>query len=129
MSKLPPKQIIIDFDSTCVLHDYPDRGGDVPHAVEVLKKLVKAGHALILHTMRHDHLLDDAEAWFHERDIELTFINCNPTQETGSRKVYAHLHIDDHNLGCPLIQDHQIHHKPFVDWTRVEEILVKMGYL
>ena len=43
--------IAIDFDGTCVTHDYPEVGKDIG-AVPVLKRLIDAGHKLILHTMR-----------------------------------------------------------------------------
>lgn len=129
MESKVPKVILIDVDGTVIFNDYPHRGADVPHAVEVLKKLQAAGHILIINTMRCDHLLDDAESWFHERDIEISYSNCNPTFETGSRKIYGHISIDDHNLGCPLKYDPELHHKKFVDWERVEEILVKEGLI
>lgn len=123
------KLIAIDFDGVCALHDFPYIGDEVPHAVDVIKKLQKAGHALILYTMRVDHLLDDAQEWLKNRGIEITYSNCNPEQETGSRKCYAHAYIDDHGIGTPLIYDQEVHNKPFVDWLKIEEILVQRGYL
>lgn len=45
--------ICIDFDGTCVMHEFPEVGQDIG-AVPVLKKLVEAGHNLILFTMRSD---------------------------------------------------------------------------
>ena len=45
--------IAVDFDGTCVTHDYPAVGKEIG-AVPVLKALVQAGHKLILFTMR-DH--------------------------------------------------------------------------
>ena len=44
-------EICIDFDGTCVTHDYPRVGRDIG-AVPVLKELVKNRHLLILFTMR-----------------------------------------------------------------------------
>jgi hypothetical protein len=43
----------VDFDGTCVTHEYPNVGKDIG-AVPILKKLVEAGHKLILFTMRSD---------------------------------------------------------------------------
>ena len=43
--------IAVDFDGTCVTHEYPKVGKDIG-AAPVLKKLIKEGHQLILHTMR-----------------------------------------------------------------------------
>lgn len=38
--------IAIDFDGTCVTHDYPRIGKDIG-AVPVLKKIVENGHRLL----------------------------------------------------------------------------------
>ena len=118
--------IAIDFDGTCVTHDYPRIGKDI-HAVNVLKRLVANGHKLILNTMRSGKELDDAVNWFKEHNIELFGVNENPTQKswTTSPKVHANLYIDDAALGCPLIFDHAVSSKPFVNWVMVEEILEK----
>ena len=35
--------ILVDFDGTCVMHEYPRVGKDNPNCVKVLKDLVKAG--------------------------------------------------------------------------------------
>jgi len=43
--------VCIDFDGTCVTHDYPRVGKDIG-AVSVLKKLVESGCQLVLFTMR-----------------------------------------------------------------------------
>jgi hypothetical protein len=123
-----PRQIKIDFDSTCVLNMSPFVGPEIPGCVQVLKKLMNAGHDLILETMRVDDQLNEAVAWFKARGIKLYAKNCNPAYETGSRKIYGHLSIDDHNLGVPLIHNHQIHPKPFVDWIAVDKILEEKGY-
>lgn len=45
--------IILDFDGTCVTHDYPNVGHDIG-AAPVLRKLVAEGHQLVLFTMRSD---------------------------------------------------------------------------
>ena len=100
--------ICIDFDGTCVTHEFPDVGKDIG-AVPVLKKLVKAGHQLILYTMRSEkNTLDDAIHWFANNDIPLYGINENPEQKswTLSPKPFAHLYIDDSALGAPLKYDY-----------------------
>ena len=111
----------IDFDGTCVTHEFPEVGKDIG-AIPVLRKLVENGHKLILFTMRSDvvnptgisnelHLesgnyLTDAVNWFVENDIPLYGIQTNPTQHnwTTSPKAYCHIYIDDAALGCPLTQ-------------------------
>ena len=122
--------IAIDFDGTCVTHDYPRIGKDI-NAVNVLKKLVANGHKLILNTMRSGNELKEAINWFKENDIELYGANENPTQKrwTNSPKVYAHLYIDDAALGCPLKMDLSISDRPFVDWEAVSCSLKDNGIL
>ncbi len=122
--------IAVDFDGTCVAHEFPEIGVDIG-AVPVLKKLVAAGHKLILHTMRGEEYLEAAVDWFKEHDIELFGVNDNHTQVkwTSSRKVYAHLYIDDAALGCPLQADIRKSPRPFVDWKEVERRLIESNIL
>ncbi len=116
--------ICIDFDGTVVAHEYPQVGRDIG-AVPVLKKLIKAGHHLILYTMRSGQYLQDAENWFNENDIPLYAVNVNPTQSswTQSPKCYANLYIDDSALGTPLSTD-GFRTRPIVDWKGVEALLI-----
>jgi hypothetical protein len=138
--------IILDFDGTCVTHEFPDIGKDIG-AVPVLKKLIAKGHKLVLFTMRSnvynpksndpdildelDNYLDHAINWFIKHDIPLYGIQTNPTQYswTTSPKAYGHLIIDDTALGCPLKTDLSISPRPFIDWQRVEEMLYKQCIL
>lgn len=114
----------IDFDGTCVDHQYPYIGDDVPYAVPVIKQLAAYGDKLVLFTMRSGPELALAEEWFEQRNIPLYGSNKNPDQSdwTSSPKVYAHHIIDDTAVGCPLI-----HPKGFsracVDWLEVARML------
>ncbi|MBQ2023535.1 MAG: hypothetical protein IIW50_03140 [Alistipes sp.] len=121
--------IAIDFDGTCVTHDYPYMGSDIG-AVPVLKELADAGYRLVLHTMRSGKLEKEAVQWFKKNDIPLFGINSNPEQKswTASPKVYADLYIDDAALGVPLTTS-QTSVRPYVDWVKVREWLVNEGYL
>ena len=138
--------IAVDFDGTCVTHEYPNIGKDIG-AVPILKKLVENGHHLILWTMRCDFgklpiigaeneiedgdFLQQAVNWFKENDIELYGIQENPTQKqwTNSKKCYAQMYIDDAALGCPLKYDKSISNRPFVDWIEIEELLYEKGII
>lgn len=138
--------IAVDFDGTCVTHEFPKVGKDIG-AAPVLKKLVENGHNLILFTMRSDvvnpvshdgaivttggNYLTDALNWFKENDIPLYGVQTNPTQHTWthSPKAYAQLYIDDAALGCPLVEDKEISHRPFVDWQMVELFLKLQGFI
>lgn len=134
--------ILLDFDGTCVTHDYPKVGKDIG-AVPVLKKLIDNGHKLILFTIRDYEKnikfigyetiiksgIECALDWFKSNNIDLFGVNNNRTQDawSKSRKVYGHMIIDDTALGIPLIYDEKISDRPFVDWNEVEKLLTNMG--
>ena len=126
---MPQMVIAVDFDGTCVTHDYPYIGSDIG-AVPVLRELVDAGYNLVLNTMRSGRLEKDAVKWFKENNIPLYGVNCNPDQKswTSSPKVFADLYIDDAALGIPL-KTSPTSTRPFVDWVAVRELLVSLGYL
>ena len=125
--------ISIDFDGTCVAHEFPFVGKDIG-AVPVLKELVKSGNLLILFTMRSDtskgDFLKNAVSWFHENEIPLYGVQTNPSQTTWttSPKAYAEMYIDDAALGCPLIYPEN-GERPYVDWVKVREILIDMDII
>jgi hypothetical protein len=127
-------EILVDFDGTCVTQAFPKIGENIG-AIPVLKELVDNGHRLILFTMRSDSksktTLTDAVNWFKDNNIPLYGIQKNPTQHnwTSSPKAYGHLIIDDIALGCPLIYDESVSHRPYVDWSKVREMLVEKELL
>lgn len=139
--------ICIDFDGTCTTHSFPEVGKEIG-AAPVLRKLVEAGHNLILFTMRanvenntgfseevptvhNGKFLDEAVAWFDKHELPLYGVQRNPTQDswTSSPKAYGQLYVDDAALGCPLRFDPIISDRPFVDWYEVEKHLVKQGII
>ena len=60
MAKRDTKIIAVDFDGTCVEHEYPSVGLDVEGAVSTLRDLVNEGHKLILYSMRSGDKLEAA---------------------------------------------------------------------
>lgn len=135
--------INIDFDGTCVTHNFPDIGKDIG-AQYVLKELVTNNIGLILFTMRCDNNdyqhpdgsikndgLTKAIKWFEQNNISLYGIQTNPTQHswTSSPKSYAPYMIDDSALGCPLLNIPKISPRPFVDWCEVTWILYRLKLL
>lgn len=115
--------IAIDFDGTCVKHEYPDVGDDVG-AVPIIKKFVERGDKIILFTMRSGKHLQDAVDWFQSHAIPLFGVNENPEQHTWTQspKPYAHLYIDDAALGVPLMRPGG-NSRPYVHWNAVAELL------
>ncbi len=122
--------IAVDFDGTCVEHDYPAVGMDVEGAVDTLRELNRRGHRIILYSMRSGDKLDAAVRWFKERKIELWAVNSNPEQGewTSSPKVYADLYIDDSALGCPIMFIDGVQ-RPVVKWDKVRTQLEYDGVL
>jgi hypothetical protein len=127
--------IVIDFDGTCVTHEFPCIGKEIG-ATPVLRDLADAGHRLILFTVRsnnpkkNSYMLDEAVEWFRERDIPLFGIQAHPEQKpwSASPKPYGDLYIDDRALGCPLIVPEN-DDRPYVDWKTVQKLLVKNDIL
>lgn len=115
--------VAVDFDGTCVTHEYPRIGRSIG-AEPVLRRLILEGARLILWTIRGGEELEDAVQWFADAEIELWGINQNPEQATwsNSSKVYAKLYIDDAALGAPLKAGLQSE-RPFIDWPRVQEMI------
>ncbi len=96
--------IAIDFDGTLCRGTYPNIGGPQPYAVEVMKKLSADGHYLIIWTCRHGELLTKAINWMLDQGIPFNRVNeHNPDNLAkyggDARKIYAHVYIDDKNLG------------------------------
>lgn len=114
--------VAVDFDGTCVTHEYPKVGRFVG-AESVLSDLVASGAKIILWTMRSGEQLEEAVHWFNIRRIPLYGVNENPDQKswTASPKVYAQVYIDDAALGAPLC-DGLTGERPYIDWKRVREM-------
>ena len=120
--------IAIDFDGTCVSHEFPLVGKDIG-SIPILKELIEQGHQLILYTMRSASSLQEAIQWFIDAGIELYGVQFNPTQAqwTSSNKCYAHMYIDDAALGIPLKYNLDLCNRPYVDWKKVRKLLIKQG--
>ena len=127
--------IAVDFDGTCVVHNYPHVGETLPNCVNVLKQLVDNGHNIALDTMRdwinpspHNRLnsvMDDAIQWFQSNGIPLYSVqpHKHASSWTKSTKCHGEISIDDRNLGVPLDINGS------VDWFEVEKILKLQGII
>ncbi len=96
-------KIAIDFDGTIVEDAYPEIGKPKLFAFETMKELQKQNHQLILWTYRSGAELEEAVEFCREKGIEFYAINKSYPEEVydaaGSRKIHAHIFIDDRNIG------------------------------
>ena len=88
----------IDFDGTMVTHKYPEIGEPLDYAIEVVQKLIDAGHKIIIWTCRDGKFEKEAKQFLKENGIKFHTINKNvdPSEDFDPYpKVFAHLYIDD----------------------------------
>jgi hydroxymethylpyrimidine pyrophosphatase-like HAD family hydrolase len=96
--------IAIDFDGTLHSGKWPGIGGPLPDAISVMNRLKADGHYLIIWTCREGDRQTEMANWLVENGIPFDCINDHKpgTVELygyASRKVYAHLYIDDKQVG------------------------------
>jgi len=117
--------ILVDYDGTCTWQ-LPEPGyaiDEVPRVCEVLNRLIRLGHKIILWTARNNSTdnpfnyfstgewreetsLEEAVRWFREKNILLSGVNGYQGELSfvgTSRKIHGDLLIDDLALGTPLI--------------------------
>ena len=124
-------QIFLDFDGTVVEHYYPLIGAYNPVAKEVIARVQKAGHEVILNTYRveiEDESLKQALLYLYTLDLPIAF-----TQKTKAKMhpspwnleeaiKTGKLFIDDIATGILLI-DAPISGGKMVDWKKIEREL------
>jgi hypothetical protein len=136
--------IYLDFDGTCVEHDYPNIGRYNPHSLNVIKRLIDSGHDIILNTYRveinHTALMQ-ALNWFSNawHFLDDDSIDINITRYT-EYKVYPHtydlnqikeskiIYIDDIANKIPLIKAKMVNGL-MVDWKTIESDLESIGVI
>ncbi|MBF0576620.1 hypothetical protein [Dysgonomonas sp. GY617] len=96
--------IAVDFDGTLHTGDFPNIGEIADGAKECMKQLKKDGHYLTIWTCRCGDKLTDAVNWLLSQGIPFDRINEHDPEnlarfESNSRKIYAHLYIDDKQVG------------------------------
>ena len=97
--------VATDFDGTLTSggDQFPNIGQENPYAFDVLKRLKREGHKIILYTCRQSHYLKEAVDWVTAHGVTPDAINDNPRArelygEPG-RKIFADIYIDDRSLG------------------------------
>lgn len=110
--------IAIDFDGTICRSKFPVIQGALPYAKEVINRLHENNY-IIIWTCRTKQNLLDAVNWLLDNDIKFDRVNDhNPDNlakyDDGGKKIYAHVYIDDKNLGG------------FPGWLEAEKIINEM---
>ena len=97
--------IAVDFDGTLFRDAFPAVGEVMPGAVDAMRALHRAGHYIIIWTCRYGDRLVDAVNALAAHGIPFDRINDHNLENVAKyggesgKKVYAHVYIDDHNLG------------------------------
>lgn len=99
--------IAVDFDGVLCKNQFPKIGPPNYEVISLVRELIDTGHEVILWTTRNGAELEEAVKWCEDRGLHFCTVN-NPApsnQEeykdrypTQSRKIYADIYIDDHNL-------------------------------
>lgn len=99
--------IAIDFDGVLCEDKFPEIGEPNYEIISLTRQLIDTGHEVILWTSRADEELVSAIDWCGERGLHFAEVNENAPSNrakygdkypNGTRKVYADVYIDDHNL-------------------------------
>lgn len=118
------KFVGIDFDGTIVDDAFPEIGRVKAHSLRVMKRLIDAGHTVVIWTCRDYGVIKPfVDEHFSNEYAQHIYINENPRGlrdkwKNDPRKVGVDLFIDDKNLFTR-----------FVDWEIIEEELEFIGYL
>lgn len=101
--------IAVDFDGVLCVNKFPEIGKPNYEIISLVKQLIDQEHEVILWTSRVDNELVSAVRWCEDYGLKFCAVNDNaPSNKAkylnkypnGTRKVYADVYIDDHNLDC-----------------------------
>lgn len=99
--------IAVDFDGVLCENKFPDIGRPYYEVISLVRELSDKGHEIVLWTSRNGNELIKAVEWCTDRGLHFCSVNAPaPSNEkkyadkypTQSRKIYADVYIDDHNL-------------------------------
>lgn len=99
--------IAVDFDGILCKNKFPEIGSPNYEVISLVRQLADKGHEMILWTSRTDDELKKAVDWCEDYGLHFCAVNDNaPSNKqkyeaqypNGTRKVYADVYIDDHNL-------------------------------
>lgn len=99
--------IAVDFDGVLCENRFPEIGPPDYELISLVRQLIDAGQEVILWTSRVDAELEAAVKWCEDYGLRFCAVNDNAPSNieqyitkypNGTRKVYADVYIDDHNL-------------------------------
>lgn len=112
-----PVVIAVDFDGTCVKHEFPHIGDQIG-AFPWLRQFREEGAHLILWTCRTGDPLVEAVDFCKAMGLEFDGVNEHSYLAEGfdpGPKIGAHIYIDDKAAGCFMRYDGLMKHA-YVDW-------------
>lgn len=99
--------IAVDFDGILCENAFPDIGKPNYEVISLVQQLIDKGHEVVLWTTRNGEELVNAVDWCGHYGLHFNNVNgpalsnreeYRDRYPTESRKIYADVYIDDHNL-------------------------------
>lgn len=99
--------VAIDFDGVLCGNQFPKIGPPNYEVISLVRQMIDEGHEVVLWTSRNGKELSEAIRWCDDRGLHFCAINMPaPSNDAEyadkypnpSRKIYADVYIDDHNL-------------------------------
>ena len=99
--------IAVDFDGVLCQCKFPEIGPPNYEMISLVRELIDNGNEVVLWTTRNGAELDAAVRWCDDRGLHFCAVNepapSNAAEyadryPTQSRKIYADIYIDDHNM-------------------------------
>lgn len=99
--------IAMDFDGILCENEFPEIGAPKYDVISLVQQLIDKGHEVILWTTRNGEELVAAVDWCGKYGLHFTNVNgpapsnreeYRDRYPTESRKIYADVYVDDHNL-------------------------------
>ena len=100
--------IAVDFDGILCENKFPEIGPPNYEIISAVRQLIDCGQEVVLWTSRVDAELEAAVKWCEDYGLRFCAVNENAPSNIqkyitkyphGTRKVYADIYIDDHNIG------------------------------
>lgn len=105
--------IAVDFDGILCENQFPEIGPPIYPVISAIRELIDKGHEVVLWTSRNGKELEAAVQWCDDRGLRFCAVNepapSNEEKYRGvypvpTRKIYADVYIDDHNIGFKSIR-------------------------